>query len=338
MTQEATTTALVPYRVQPPAVLLPTRDEMAMIKAIAATAGEAGSLLPQIGNRAMKAEEAAVIMLYGRELGVQPMASLSQIYVVKGRPQPSAQLYLGLMQARDPDAFCEILERTEKRVRIALHYRGRRQVFEATMEDAELAGLTRGREGQPTVNWKLYPKQMLTWTAVRTGARLMAPDALSALAGLPNQSTMEDFVAVDDDNAPPAEPEEKVVEGATIARPDQPPASVENEAVPEVSSESEGDETATPAGSGESEPPAPASDEDSRLDAEIVAEVNSLYKAARLDKQPGLARLVKAIAPDTLKEGVFYTSLLDRAQALRLEAALVARANPNARRPEVTSL
>lgn len=327
MTTEQST-ALVPYRVQPPAMLLPTMDEMQMIKQIAATAGAAGSLLPQIGNHAMTAAEAAVIMLYGRELGVQPMASLAQIYVVKGRPQPSAQLYLGLMQARDATAGCEILERTEKRARVRLTYRGKSQVFEATIEDAEAAGLTKGREGQPTINWKLYPKQMLTWTAVRTGARIMAADALSALAGLPPQATMEDYMLPDDgavavtveepsEEAPPAGGADKVVEGS-IARPDQPPAGVEEQA-PEAEAGSEGDETPSLDGPGETSPL--ASDDDSRDTQVIIQNVRRM-----LDEWPsgrlGLRALMESF-PEGLDGGVFKTKLLSRVAALRLEAALL---------------
>ena len=176
-------TAIVPYKVQPPAALLPTSDELAMIKAIAGAALEGKSLLPTISERGterpMTPGEASVIMLFGRELGVQPMAALSQIYVVKGRPSASAQLLVGLMQSRDPNAWVEILQRTAEVAKVCIHYKGRSQVFEATIGDAKRAGLAEG------VNWKKYPKQMLVWTATRTGVRIMAPDAINALHQLP---------------------------------------------------------------------------------------------------------------------------------------------------------
>lgn len=196
------TTALQPYRVQPPAALLPTTQDLKMIQAIAATAGRETSLVPKVAGKPMTQGQAAVIMLYGRELGVQPMAALNQIYVVNGRPQASAQLMTGLMQGADPDAGVEILERTTEKARVRITYKGRKQTFEATIEDAKRANLTKN----PT--WSTYPKQMLVWTAVRTGVRLMAPDALNALAQLP---------AVGDAEAmfPPAE-EEGVIEGEAV--------------------------------------------------------------------------------------------------------------------------
>jgi len=200
--------AIVPYRVQPPAALLPTSDELSMIKAIAGTAIAGQSLLPKIGDRAMTAGEAAVIMLYGRELGVQPMAALSHIYVVKGRPETSTQLKVGLMQARDPDAGVEILERTTERAKVRVTYKGRSQVFEATMEDAKRADLATG------VNWKKYPKQMLVWTATRTGVRIMAPDAILALAQLPAIDQTAQMLPDDDPS---------IIEGEAVDVTDLPP-------------------------------------------------------------------------------------------------------------------
>lgn len=182
------TTALQPYRVQPPTALLPTTDELNMIRAIAQTASKETSLLPKIAGKPMTEGQAAVIMLYGREMGVQPLAALNQIYVVNGRPQASAQLMIGLMQSADPNAGVEILERTIEKARVRITYKGRSQTFEATMDDAKRANLTKN----PV--WSSYPKQMLVWTAVRTGVRLMAPDALNALAQLPPVSEAEALI------------------------------------------------------------------------------------------------------------------------------------------------
>ena len=173
------TAELVAYKVQPPATgALVTSQELGMIKAIAATAQGAAGLLPQINGKNMTEGQATVIMLYGHELGVGPMAALGQIFVVKNRPSASAQLLLGLMQSRDPHAGVEILERTAEKAKIRITYKGRSQEFEATIEDAKLADLMKN----PT--WSKYPKQMLVWTAVRTGVRLMAADAINALASL----------------------------------------------------------------------------------------------------------------------------------------------------------
>lgn len=174
------TTAVVPHKVQPPAALLPSVQELDIIKAIAATAGSAGNLLPTIGKRPMTAAEATVIMVYGRELGVQPMSALQHIYVVKGRPESSTQLKVGMMQAYDPNAGVEILERTLERARVRITYKGRSAIFEAAKEDAQRADLL----GNPV--WAKYPMQMLVWTATRTGVRIMAPDALLRLAPLPD--------------------------------------------------------------------------------------------------------------------------------------------------------
>ena len=172
-------TAIVPFKVEPPNALLPTVDEMEMIKIIASTASAGESLLPMIGNRRMNEGEAAVIMLFGRELGIQPMESLQHIYVVKGRPETSTQLKVGLMQSYDPNSGVEIIERTLEKATVRITYKGRSAEFTATMADAKRAGLN----SNPV--WTKYPMQMLVWTATRTGIRIMAPDALLRIAPLP---------------------------------------------------------------------------------------------------------------------------------------------------------
>jgi hypothetical protein len=285
--------ALVPYKVQPSTALLPTQTDMAMIASIAQTAAAGGNLLPTIGSgdkaRRMNSDEARVVMLYGLELGVRPFAALKQIYIVKNRPEPSAQLMLGLMQSRDPKAGCDILERTTERAKVRLTYRGRSGVFEATMDDAKRAKLT----GNAT--WALYPKQMLVWTAVRTGVRLMAPDAVNALEGLPSvQEAGEMFESV-----------EPYMEGEAV--------DVTEQEASEPASLTEADEE------GITSEPQPQPGPEPQAEGETpIGELRQRVGDELAAKFSGEAKLFRAYleqhAPNTIDGNAFATRLLTRHQ------------------------
>lgn len=215
--------ALVPVKVTPPTALLPTINDFQIMKALATETAQAKGLLPaSIQGPA----QAFAIMLAGWELGVRPMTALRHVYVVNGRPEPSAQLSLGLVKARDASADMRILERTEKKCHVQLWRSGKLAAdITATWDDAERAGLTKNEV------WRKYPKQMLQWTAVRTACRLGAPDALNAISSV---TALEDAGAVFEtaDALPPAGPIIDVAAGDYRNEGDElPPATQDGEAV-----------------------------------------------------------------------------------------------------------
>jgi hypothetical protein len=115
-------------------------------------------------------------ILFGAEIGIGPMQSLSKIHIVEGRPAPSAELARSLLLSAGHDMWVE--EATTTRVTVA----GKRansdhvQKVTWTMDDAKKAGLA-GKQ-----NWAKYPRQMLAARATAELARLVAPDALGGIS------------------------------------------------------------------------------------------------------------------------------------------------------------
>lgn len=117
-------------------------------------------------------------ILAGQELGLQPMATLRSIDVIQGTPALRAHAMRGLVQSRGHRV--QVVESTEDRCVI----RGRRadegegdwQSVEWTIERAERLGLT-GKD-----QWKKQPTAMLVARATGEICRLIASDALHAMA------------------------------------------------------------------------------------------------------------------------------------------------------------
>lgn len=124
-----------------------------------------------------KPGDVAVILMHGRELGLTPMRSLSEIYVVDGKPSASATLKVGLC-VRHPEV-CKYFRAIEVTERIATYETqrvGSEPVrFSYSMDDASRAGLT-GRQ-----TWKAHPKQMLSARAKSVLATMVYPDLVGNL-------------------------------------------------------------------------------------------------------------------------------------------------------------
>src|SRR5436309_1626388 len=75
------------------------KDTWQVIKEQAEAVKKAG-LLPA----AMTAEQAAIIVMKGRELGIPTMRSLEGMYVVNGKVAMDAKLIMGLIRERCPQA------------------------------------------------------------------------------------------------------------------------------------------------------------------------------------------------------------------------------------------
>lgn len=156
--------------------------------------------------------QAMVKILWGREMGLGPVASVQGIDVIQGRPSPSAGLVAAQIDAHDRYAYAEVIRNT-KLCRLAffvgagmayaspyasdrwdrwldkygtdapnpppgyglaagVHLRG---VEEFSIEDATTAGLAGGK------NWKSYPRQMLFARAITEGQRSYAPNLWGGL-------------------------------------------------------------------------------------------------------------------------------------------------------------
>ena len=117
----------------------------------------------------------AAAILYGREVNLPPMAALTSIHVVKGKPSLSAEAMRGLVLAAGHEI--QFVEANSTRVVLAGRRNGtdRWTEMQFTIDDAKRAGLTGG-------NWNKYPQEMLTASATTRLCRALFPDTIAGLA------------------------------------------------------------------------------------------------------------------------------------------------------------
>lgn len=118
--------------------------------------------------------KAIVKVQAGMELGIPPIASMSGIHIVEGKPTLSAGLIASRIKA---SGKYRVLVKKHTDTECVLEFRERVDgawesvgVTEFTMQDAVKAGIG-GR-----TNWKRYPKNMLFARAISNGARWHCAD------------------------------------------------------------------------------------------------------------------------------------------------------------------
>lgn len=123
----------------------------------------------------------AASILYGREVGLPPMAALTSVHVIKGKPSLSAESMRGLVLAAGHDI--QFTESNSTRCVIAGRRAGQERWTEAqfNMDDAKRAGLTGG-------NWSKYPADMLIARATSRLCRMLFPDVIGGLHTLEEMS------------------------------------------------------------------------------------------------------------------------------------------------------
>jgi hypothetical protein len=149
-----------------------------LAKAIAAT-----DFVP----RAMRNSPAAIsaAILYGDEIGIGPMQSLSKIAVIDGRPFIAAEAQRALVLAAGHSLWIESATNT------SVTWCGRRngtdQVTKITWtdDDARRAHL----DGKP--NWRSYPRAMLSARASAELVRALFPDVIGGLGALEEQDDLD---------------------------------------------------------------------------------------------------------------------------------------------------
>jgi hypothetical protein len=187
-----TTTALI----QSPEATLPSTGDWQLITDMAKYLVGSGFLPDAVKTP----QQAAAIMLKGRELGIPAMQSFSQIHVIKGKPTCSSELMLALI-ARGGVTW-DWQESSDKVAGVVFHRHGFADcVGRYTIEEAKKANLL-GKD-----SWKNYPTNMLRARAISNGARMIAPDLLAGMSYTPEEMGAE----VNEDNQP-LEVEATVVE------------------------------------------------------------------------------------------------------------------------------
>jgi hypothetical protein len=136
-----------------------------------AEAAQRSSLLP---SGIKNADAAFFVMATGVELGLQPMMSLRQLTIVKGKVTLSAEAMLALAMRAGVSVQWEVLTTTEATVILSRDGSPpHRETF--TMEDARRAGLAGGN------TWRAYPKAMLRSRCISAACKAYCPDIVSGL-------------------------------------------------------------------------------------------------------------------------------------------------------------
>lgn len=129
-------------------------------------------------------EQAAIIALKGRELGIPFMQALSHIHVINGKPSMSAEMMQALARRNLPGLVINIIESTHEKAQIEFlrPEKGSKpytSIF--TIQDAQRAELM-----NKTV-WKQYPSAMLWSRAISAGLRKVCPEALMGVSYTPEE-------------------------------------------------------------------------------------------------------------------------------------------------------
>jgi len=161
--------SIVPYISRPPAF---DADWLADPAEIAARVGNT-EFVPQALRGNIPAITAA--LLYGAEIGLGPMASLSGIVIINGQPRLYAEKQRALILAQGHDIWVE--ESTISKCTIVGQRKGSSQASRVTwtMDDARRANLA-GKQ-----SYRLYPRQMLLARASAELATAIFPDVIGGL-------------------------------------------------------------------------------------------------------------------------------------------------------------
>lgn len=183
-----------------------TQSELMQIKAIASDAYDSRLLSPEIRN----AQAAFFVAAVGAELGLSPIQSLQNIYVIKGKAILSSHAILAIvMRRRDICKYFRLVESTAERATYETLRDGAPTPSQLTytIDDAKRANLL----NNPT--WKNHPAAMLRASCGTSLARAVYPDLVLGV--------------YDDYEAPEIRGEEPVIVSSVSAPAPQLPAAPE---------------------------------------------------------------------------------------------------------------
>jgi hypothetical protein len=139
-----------------------------------------------------------LIVAYGMELGITPMASLQNIYIVGNRPALYGEIGIALAMATGQmESFKEWIEGDWPEDECTAYCAIKRKGFTAefvksfSVEDCKIAGLF----GQNV--HKTYPKDLMQWKATWRSLKRAFPDVLKGIAGY------EDIIDTTFEDVPP---------------------------------------------------------------------------------------------------------------------------------------
>lgn len=200
---------------------IPTTQEFQTMKELGQMAIKSGFLPASIKTP----EQAIVIILKGRELGIPPMQAFGGIAVINGKPAVGAELMLSMIYKNVPGAVVDIIK-TDNSVCTIEGKRpgGKRTTFTFTIEDAKRAGLL------SKDTWSKYPANMLRARCISNMARALFPDAIMGASYTPEElgaevnedGEIQSIVETQRDVTPPPSEEsltlETAVDNAVISK------------------------------------------------------------------------------------------------------------------------
>lgn len=142
-----------------------------------------------------KSQDVMMLLLYGRQLGIDPMTASQKLFVIDGRIGMYAEMMLALAKANEPtlEAKFEWSDADGGSCTCDLWRNGKSvQKVTYTGKMADAAGQT--KKGGP---WQSYRRDMLAWNACKRALRLGAPELYLAIQprGLAAQvQTFEDQI------------------------------------------------------------------------------------------------------------------------------------------------
>jgi len=262
----------------------------------------------------------AAAILYGRELGLEPMTSLRSVNIIKGRPALTAEAMRAMVLAAGHDIRFQ--EMTSARCVIVGRRKGQDETTTVTftMDDAKKMGVGGGQQ------YSKMPRQMLAARATSELCRLIFADVIGGL--------------ISDVEAEDAEPSEALatVTPMTTARRKHPVKAAPKPAEPEADTPQDNepvlDEDIVDAEVVDDKPEPDAVDQaitvlTDVMDAEIVEERISGPAAAREAlKKAQKPKPEGAITPKQLKAlqaGFAACGISDRDERLSIAASLAGR-------------
>lgn len=158
----------------PPPALIPSAAEFTAIREMAAAV--ASTQMVPVAYRG-KPDDVLAAILTGREMGIGPMQSLRDIYVVDGKPSLAANFLLAMMRRNGVRVLESVSTRERAWIRARRTDTGEVAEVEWTFDDAK-AIVSKGKSLVEKDNWRNYPADMLWARAVGRLARRLAPDLI----------------------------------------------------------------------------------------------------------------------------------------------------------------
>ena len=158
-------------------------------------------------------EDGAAAIMYGMELGLNPIQSLQQVVVIQGKPTIEARTMVALLKMRGYKF--ETVESSTQRVTVrGVSPRGETEESTWTMDRVSKAGLMKN------ALYSKIPEQMLYARAATEVCRRLAPDVLLGISYAKEEMDID---------MPDTGPVSAQAERLDVSRAQQPPMSVQQE-------------------------------------------------------------------------------------------------------------